>query len=132
MNHPPNFSRISPFFQSFRYKINQDKLNLIKLLIFLGEETVDVGSKDVLRGRPETPSGLSSTKNHPASASSNQLRQAQSREDLRNKRKQVNRLSCKFLQMIWTITYRVTRRVVSGRSKYCLLRPETTLLVTLY
>ena len=21
MNHPPNFSRISPFFQSFRYKI---------------------------------------------------------------------------------------------------------------
>ena len=106
MNHPPNFSRIPPLFSklSVQNKINQDKLNLIKLLIFLGEETVDVGSKDVLRGRPETPSGLSSTKNHPTSASSNQLRQAQSREDLRNKRKQVNRLSCKFLQMIWTIT----------------------------
>ena len=31
-----------------------------------------------------------------------------------------------------TENYRVTRRVVSGRSKQYLLRPETTLLVTLY
>ena len=29
-------------------------------------------------------------------------------------------------------SYSVTRRVVVGRSKYCLFRPETTLLVTLY
>ena len=30
------------------------------------------------------------------------------------------------------LAYRVTRRVVSGRSKQYLFRPETNLLVTLY
>ena len=40
----------------------------------------------------------------------------------------------KVSSLLWItnhISYWVSRRVVLGRSKYCLLRPETTLLVTL-